>query len=24
VLNARAIPTEYSDHYPLFAFLALK
>ena len=23
VLNARAIPTEYSDHYPLFAFLAL-
>ena len=24
VLNARAIPTTYSDHYPLFAFLALK
>lgn len=24
VLNARAIPTEYSDHYPLFAFLSLK
>ena len=24
VLNARAIPTEYSDHYPLFAFIALK
>ena len=24
VLNARAIPTEFSDHYPLFAFLALK
>ncbi len=24
VLNARAIPTDYSDHYPLFAFLALK
>jgi endonuclease/exonuclease/phosphatase family metal-dependent hydrolase len=24
VLNARAIPTSYSDHYPLFAFLALK
>lgn len=24
VLNARAIPTEYSDHYPLFVFLALK
>ncbi len=24
VLNARAIPTKYSDHYPLFAFLALK
>ena len=24
VLNARAIPTEYSDHYPLFAFLTLK
>ena len=24
VLNARAIPTMYSDHYPLFAFLALK
>ena len=24
VLNARAIPTEYSDHYPLFAFLKLK
>ena len=24
VLNARAIPTEYSDHYPLFAFLRLK
>ncbi len=23
VLNARAIPTEYSDHYPLFAFLSL-
>lgn len=23
VLNARAIPTEYSDHYPLFAFLRL-
>ncbi len=24
VLNARAIPTMYSDHYPLFAFLSLK
>ncbi len=24
VLNARAIPTTFSDHYPLFAFLALK
>ena len=24
VLNARAIPTSYSDHYPLFAFLSLK
>lgn len=24
VLNARAIPTNYSDHYPLFAFLRLK
>ena len=24
VLNARAIPTSLSDHYPLFAFLALK
>ena len=24
VLNARAIPTDVSDHYPLFAFLALK
>lgn len=24
VLNARAIPTNYSDHYPLFAFLSLK
>ncbi len=24
VLNARAIPNSYSDHYPLFAFLALK
>ena len=24
VLNARAIPTELSDHYPLFAFLRLK
>lgn len=24
VLNARAIPTTYSDHYPLFAFLSLK
>ena len=24
VLNARAIPTDYSDHYPLFAFLSLK
>ena len=24
VLNARAIPTDLSDHYPLFAFLALK
>ena len=24
VLNARAIPTTYSDHCPLFAFLALK
>jgi len=23
VLNARAIPNEYSDHYPLFAFLSL-
>lgn len=23
VLNARAIPTKYSDHYPLFAFLSL-
>ena len=24
VLNARAIPNSYSDHYPLFAFLKLK
>lgn len=24
ILNARAIPTKFSDHYPLFAFLALK
>lgn len=24
VLNARTIPTEYSDHYPLVAFLRLK
>ncbi len=24
VLNARALPTKYSDHYPLFAFLRLK
>ncbi len=24
ILNARAIPTTYSDHCPLFAFLALK
>lgn len=24
VLNARAIPTQYSDHYPLIAFLRLK
>ena len=24
VLNARTIPTKYSDHYPLFAFLKLK
>ena len=23
VLNARAIPNEYSDHYPLFAFISL-
>ncbi len=23
VLNARAIPNEYSDHYPLFAFVSL-
>lgn len=24
VLNARALPTKFSDHYPLFAFLRLK
>ncbi len=24
VLNARAIPCDYSDHYPLFAFIALR
>ncbi|MEG1755550.1 MAG: SH3 domain-containing protein [Clostridia bacterium] len=24
VLNGRAIPTEFSDHYPLFAFLSLR
>ncbi len=24
VLNARAIPTKYSDHFPLFAFIKLK
>lgn len=24
VLNARALPTKYSDHYPLFAFLRLQ